>query len=81
MRRTEEDGGWVLHVLAVRTGRIQGRVFFPGLTRIEKVIFNFLKKHKNPQNTYSQREGGRVERERRGEGQQFTKLGRKYKRD
>jgi hypothetical protein len=35
------------------------------------------------QYTYSHREGGRgtVEPERRGEGQQFTKLGRKYQHD
>ncbi len=31
--------------------------------------------------TYSHREGGRVEPERRLEGQQFTKLGRKYQHD
>jgi hypothetical protein len=30
------------------------------------------------QYTYSHRRGGRVEPERRLEGQQFTKLGRKY---
>jgi hypothetical protein len=33
------------------------------------------------QYTYSHREGGRVEPERRGEGQQFTKLGGKYQHD
>jgi hypothetical protein len=31
--------------------------------------------------TYSHREGGRFESERRLEGQQFTKLGRKYQYD
>jgi hypothetical protein len=33
------------------------------------------------QYTYSHREGGRIELERRLEGQQFTKLGRKYQHD
>ncbi len=46
----------------------------------------YLSEDQNPMYTsiqyaHSHREGGGVEPERRGKGQQFTKLGRKYQHD